>query len=265
MRVEELFVNEDAEGDLHFQTKAQRLARQFGAWFVPRNEDTPLGEMEEMIHVNLPRRAEGKMLSAYITKASKFAPEYDDLYMGFAWNEDGTTSPTGAFMAPGTMEGRRAFFVIIMLPNDRSHDIDILFGVKWDHLIHELTHYMDRKRQTTPSKKSFSGLARSAQGALGGEKYFNHPLEFNAFYQQGLYSVVQALSRGQNSGRMMRSFSDFYSAMVGHFDIDFMHYLTPEYRRKFLKRFNSFYELVKREWPDLNSIRAAVKVNSEED
>lgn len=261
MRLLELF--EDAQGDLDNQRKAREIANAFGKWMAPRNEETPLDDIQEVSWLRLGLR-DGDINTRTISGRYLGVEGCDDLHIGFGWRKDGAPDRQGAFMVPATDEGRAIFYVIALLDKDASKDVDVLFRVRWEHLIHELTHYLDRKRQKTRSKRGGRlGLTPSASSKTP-EGYYNHPLEFNAYYQQGLYSILNDLTReGEDYEKYMRDYQAFRRAFAHYFDGDFRFNLNDEYKRRFEKRFHAFYVWVRDLWPDATAIRRRIEADTD--
>lgn len=84
---------------------------------------------------------------------------------------------------------------------------------------HEFIHYMDYKRMSPDSRKK----AFQRAGALGGKnknvsKYYNNPVETNAFIQQGLSRIENHLSAAKDKGAVQKligtSANDFYKRVT---------------------------------------------------
>ena len=99
---------------------------------------------------------------------------------------------------------------------------------------------------------------------LDPNQYFNSPIEFNGFYTQGLDNVLhQLVHQTQESPYRQEQFRDtvlrdresFWNNMRANFNVDWLYYLNPLYRRKLAKRIAKLYMLIRTEWPNMEVIR----------
>lgn len=199
----------EGKEDLRYQEEASALAGEIGRWIIQHNEDTPI---ESLFHRRRIRDTIGYIMNV---RSMGVEGDYDDLNFGFI--EGGTAE---AFMAMGTDERRKAYFVFVRVP-DAGSKTDIMYSVKWSHLIHELTHYIDRKRsETKPSKAPETK-----------EIYYNSPMEFNAYFHQGLYDVML-----HNHRNVPDNFPEFLRQNQVSFDYSWREHMTPDTKRKFIRR-----------------------------
>lgn len=235
-------VAEDAQSDISNLKRAEEIARKFGEWMSKHNENTPFGEIEGVYSRPL-RNAERLM---YVN-GTRFG-EDSDLNIGFAWHTDGTHERRGGSLLNGRDGRQTIYFVAMTAEGDPSQKTDLIWSIRWPHLIHELTHYLDRKRQKTPNPKNkMNGLAPGANASKGAEHYYNHALEFNAYFQQGLHQLLPAIKRHQMSDL---PWNEFLKDAEGYFDGDFRLAMNDGVRRRFIQRLHALYKQVKAEKPE---------------
>jgi hypothetical protein len=233
MIVRELF--EDAGSDLSNLGEAQKIASDFGQWVSKHNEDVPLGKL------GLFRRI--SELNTIFVNGTSFG-QNENLNIGFGWNADGSRTRDGAVMFNGKGPNGVVFYIIILVDHDPSKDTDVIFGVKWQHLIHELTHYLDRMRQKGQSSKNkFNGLVRGSDSNKGPEHYYNHDLERNAYFQQGLHEIMTRFPRMPESE--FATFDKFLKNNLMDFDYNFRNNLNAQNKKKFMARLFKLYEFLK--------------------
>lgn len=207
----------EGQEDFRYQAEAKELAHSIGRWVAENNAETPIKDL-------FYKRALPQGTVGYIKNVGAMGIDgYDDLNFGFV---DG--GGTEAYMATGTDEGRRVYFVFVRVP-DVGDKVDVMYSMRWEHLIHEFTHYIDRKRSQT-SKKSPNKSA---------EDYYNSPMEFNAYFHQGLYKLSLAFRKG------VPEFPEFLRQAQIEFDGNWRDHMTPETRRRFLRRLHGVWQSLK--------------------
>jgi hypothetical protein len=232
MLLNELFITELATGDISAQQEARRIAAAFGKWLSPRNEETPLREIRGVRRYELERDKE--LHPVYVVNAGHYltGEPYGDLWIGFV----GPNWSSGASVAPvpfGDHDMR--YFITIRIGDPRfAEDIDLLFGISWDVLIHELTHYLDIKRSKGNSVKGDDPDRI---------KYYNSPLEFNAYFQQGLYHLFNEIKtlKPNTLAHYMSSFELFRAWSRISFHGAYRRAMSPETQRRFDKRLYALY------------------------
>lgn len=206
----------EGKDDFRYQAEARELAYAIGRWVAEQNEETPI---KDLFFKRQLRQGVGYLKSVQ----SMGITGYDDLNFGFV--EGGNAE---GFLATGTDEGRPVFFVFMKLP-DAGERVDAMYSISWPFLIHEITHYIDRKRSNTKLTKPHAS----------GEDYYNSPMEFNAFFHQGLYGVAQVFRKG------VPEFPEFLRQAQGEFDYNWRDHMTPETRRRFLRRLHGVWQSLK--------------------
>lgn len=199
----------EGKDDLRLHDEASKLANAIGHWVIKNNEETPVWGLFTGASMG------GELV--YIKSVGAMGIDgVDDLYFGFREGGDAE-----AAMTIGTVEGRRAYFVI-MKTEDPAPKTDIMYSIRWRYLIHELTHYIDRKRSNTLPTKDHAN----------GSEYYNSPMEFNAYFQEGLHEL---LSNAKRDG-VADAFPEFLRLNQICFSADWRQHMTPETKRRFLRR-----------------------------
>jgi len=118
--------------------------------------------------------------------------------------------------------------------------------------VHEIVHYLDSQRIRLKSPR-YSPKSGEFHAAKKMKKYFNDPIEFNAYYQEGVSWIDRNVKRYSNASKewlAQVSWDGFYSYYVkehSFFRANFLKNMNTKYRRKFLQRFHMYYkELQKR-------------------
>ncbi len=235
-------VEESADDDMANLQRAEEIAQNFAKWMNAHNESTPFGEIPAVINRSL-RGAERLM---YVN-GSEFG-EDEDLNMGFAWHTDGTRVKKEASLMNGRGPAGPVYFIAVSMNEDPSTKTDLIWSVRWPHLIHELTHYLDRKRQKTPEPKNrLNGLTRGAESSNGPDHYYNHPLEFNAYFQQGLHQLLPAVKRGRVNDD---TFEAFLKDADSYFDGEFRLNMNERNRQRYVQRLHALYQRLKTAEPE---------------
>lgn len=252
MEIRELL--EGGHADIAAHGQASRLASAIGRWMSQKNADRPLNQI-------MTQRSLGGERMGFVASCKYMGMDVDDLVFGFGYypysrDVAAKMDSASAFMATGKRaDGSTLYYVIMMVDEYPGDKTDLMYSVKWDELIHELTHYIDRKRSQTVRK------------APRGEstEYYNDPMEFNAYFQQGLYSMMAELGHFPKSVRpeaisaRVETFPAFLRSYEASFSSDWRYHMLPETRRRFLKRMFNLWTAIKDGWPDTASvIRAAI-------
>jgi hypothetical protein len=179
-------------------------------------------------------------------------PELNDLDLFFvARDESENATRRGAFLNKVKSGGKR-----IELYVDVPDLVMNLAPEKWKNIVvtnaskildrskdifwHEFVHYMDMKRMSPASQKaSFKKTA-----ALGGTKnpgaYFNDPVEFNAFTQQGLTRVEDHLSKLGSKAEVQKLIgkdaNEFYKLVLKVLSPGMKQNLNDKFKNKLKKR-----------------------------
>lgn len=206
----------EGRDDMRLHAEARELANKIGRWVIDHNAEVPI---KDLFHKRSLRDGVCYIKSVY----SMGIEGYDDLSFGFL--ESGSSD---ACLMMGTDENRPAYFVFIKIP-DAGEKIDALYSVRWEHLIHELTHYIDRKRSGTKQKPYGSA-----------SEYYNSPMEFNAYFHQGLYAVLNNFRKG------VPEFPEFLRQAQIEFDGNWRDHMSPDTRRRFLRRLHGVWQSLNR-------------------
>lgn len=232
MQVSDIFIIEDAFADITAMKNAKKIVNDFRSWLGVHNEDTPI---EDIMHRY--RGAGGDII--FYVNASEFGGP-DDLMMGFSHN----SSVSGeAYLTAGknTRTGQVTWFAVMILPEDPAKETDISFklsSVQISEMLHEIIHYFDRKRQTTPTKNAVFGKVKGVPSHET-ERYYNSPIEFNAYFQQGMHNVMNHIEK---TNPQLGSFEDFKREHLVDFNLSFRQNLNAEYQKKFDRRLYKIYK-----------------------
>ncbi len=119
--------------------------------------------------------------------------------------------------------------------------------LKKDTMVHELIHFFDWRRHKARGKYG------EKKQSPGGADYYNEPAEFNAYYQEGARGVESMAKAQRNTSAWPRvvkiffgggrDFQSFANAVSGRFfDKGWVENMTPDTRRRFLKRLAGLHE-----------------------
>ncbi len=120
------------------------------------------------------------------------------------------------------------------------------------HIIHELTHMLDKLRGSEPlkKKKKEEPPETRAEAEEPHRRYINSPAEFNAMFQQGMYDLsefIEHASKGETA-YIMRSFRNFSRAADKMMGIAVMRgHIEGKYLKKLEARLWQTYEFWKKE------------------
>lgn len=135
-------------------------------------------------------------------------PELEDLQVWFvARDENENASRRGVFVNK-VKSGAKRIELYYDIPHDAMAKVtpdvwksivlkkapqmfDQLNEIFW----HEFVHYMDMKRMGPSSQRAAFAKVNALGGVSNPKKYFNDPVEYNAFVQQGLTRVEDHLSK----------------------------------------------------------------------
>jgi hypothetical protein len=237
------------------EAEAYKLVQKFGRWIGKNNADTPIRNLMQARMIR-----DGTKL--YIVNADQFGGP-DDLFIGFAYTPGLNVEENPASMLQGrnVAERKPIYYIVISVDSDIGDKTELGYSLNWTnlfgHMVHELTHYQDRSRQTTPTRGKFNQKVQ-AVSSKDPEAYFNSPLEFNAYFQQGMHNVISSYIIGSErhyfkpsaNFKALASFDAFKRAHLFDFDRGFRDYLTPENQRRFDKRLYKFYDLLKKKISD---------------
>jgi hypothetical protein len=255
MHATELF--ETPEIDLRKLRYAQRASHKFSQWLYQANAKTPLKDMG-LFNV---RTAKGDEL--WLLRATEVGIPYQDLYIGLGWNPKSTSD---AYVTTATMAGRQHMLLVMMLKDDPRDQIDLGYKLDWAQFTHEFTHVMDYRRGYTQHK---ANVAKSGKPPVADRAaYYNSPIEFNGYYQQGLHTIIYklallAMAKKPPDRFKTISYSQFRRVYDIWFESAWLHSLNTVYQRKFTRRFYKFYRLVQTTWPDMEAIQDIAKQDEE--
>jgi len=102
--------------------------------------------------------------------------------------------------------------------------------------VHEYIHIMDDIRS--------DGHVAGGEARGNWEEYYNSPEEFNAFFQEAVSGLENALeSMGEDGrGRILQSFEHFSRAFFSYLQDDFKEAMSQNTRKRLMKRLYSTYD-----------------------
>jgi len=175
-----------------------------------------------------------------LVQAGKIDPRYKDLRI--------------ILTDPGKeVKGMQALFDASKAPKI----VDIIFDPEGlenpdlrKYFVHEFVHYLDYSR--TKNKEVWSRGSSIASNAE--EAYYNNPVEFNSYYQQGVSNYMESLSnilrRGDKRDILTFvpvTFDKFFKVMTIHFlNRNFVKNLNERNLRKLKKRLFNLYQRAKK-------------------
>jgi len=217
-------LTEDAEKDLYHNKRAVEILEAFKKWL--KSKDVKVKD------IMTPSRLHNGML--YTVPVRDFmGGAYNNLRMGFAYEHN---PEHDGFQTVGTENGSKVYIVCKVFDFDIADGTLSRMPVNDEVFIHELIHYLDRMRQ-----RNKDGSLKFIKGTpLGKSGYHSDPLEFNAYFQQGMHKVMNALK-----SEKIGSYKDFRDKYLNYFNYwGFISKLTPEYKQKFERRFYKLYEFL---------------------
>ncbi len=184
---------------------------------------------------------------SWAIRGSRFgSAEASDLTIVFAPRSDitATHASRGGFGKNGA--GQPLIVLNCLLKPGSLKYIDTRIRGTRDIFVHEFMHYLAWKRNISPPQTS-AELASGEDYAA----YYNHAEELNAYYQEGvegferLVRNVISLGHGDVAEEMWGSKSTTeltWDILNKHIKSDFVAALTPENKRKIIKRIARFVE-----------------------
>jgi hypothetical protein len=245
-RKKEKAVTEDAAADVSRVRVAERIVNKYIHWLANANEEAPLEDIMQRTY--RPNKNEHILFADGETIG--LPKGYHDLNIGFAWG-DGPPNVRGwlnTLVHP--MGGPPKYIICLVRQTDPSKDTDLAYEMGYEqkeYLVHEVTHYLDYKRAKDLKPGSTQKLVKK-RGTTDG--YYNSPLEFNAFFQQGLHAILKDLRERPAGSRFRKedafdSFANFLKDHLFLFDRGFRDHLDATYQKKFKRRLYKLYTLIK--------------------
>lgn len=169
--------------------------------------------------------------------------------------QTGSYKTTGGF-GTGTADPNKKYIILSVLIDE--HDITHLdTRLNRTQFVHEFIHYLDDKR----TKGRASGSAKNLMATDDYDKYYDNPLEFNAYYQDGVDSIISLIDGFKRTMKNSPETADKIKKVIKvavplkftkflqrakefHFQDDFIAHLLPKWDRKLIKRLVSFHKTV---------------------
>ena len=199
---------------------AESLVKKVGTWFKLHSE-----VLEEY----------GKQNSQglWLFPIKYIDSRYKDLYLGLGKKSSNVKG--------GFSKTSKGSYVVLNILGDaglQTKNLDQWISVGGSKVfIHELTHYFDSKKyknKLDPQKKPETEEDYS--------EYFNSPQEWNAFWQEGVSSIIWLLERPELQEHFLKNFNMFEAFVKKQMDEEFLKALNPENKRKLQKRIYNLYQ-----------------------
>lgn len=176
---------------------------------------------------------------------------------GASYSNDGQTMPPGTmicyFKPKGEQVTEKAWGMYV------TKFANKILAQSRSALVHEFVHALDFERVKDPNYVSgganydVSKLFKGDKEEL--KKYVNHPLEMNALFQQYVDRIERAIDdSGIDSFDGVKKFlfannaQEFVKGMFDNFPPQVVSSLTPDSRRRFIKRFTQLWHDLKRKY-----------------
>ena len=240
MRCYHLF--EDAEKDITFLRQAEMVATKFFRWLAVAGENQTVEDIMQS------KRDRGGVIY-FVTAARIGLPkEFDDLSLGIGKQPTGVKgvarlSRTITTYADETV--RTKYQAVLFLAQDPGKITDIgykLSSVNREHFVHEIIHYLDRKRHR--------GKVSSANSKKPG-KYYNSDTEFNSYFQQGAHNILKNLLVYKTLDGKCDSFDTFRSNVLVDFDEHFRQFMSKRTRARFNRRLYKLWDWIREKYPQV--------------
>jgi hypothetical protein len=247
---------ESAESDILSLRKAEMICYKFFKWMHDNNEEKPI----KMIMGRKTLHAKNHDFKVYAVSALELGlpQEYKDLFIGLGPSYDSSRNIKAYITTAIYTDGIEYTVVFVPKPSIKLEDIadetELIWKTSDSHrssIVHELIHYFDAKRQKTSDRNAPYGF--SSPKLKNNTEYFNSPKEFNAFFQQGMHSVMKELIIDKSIGakRKLRTFEDFKKNFLIDFREDFRNHMTAETKKRFDKRLYKLWEWLKEKYPNI--------------
>ena len=255
---------ETPEKDLERLSYARKEIEKFTKWLYENNKNTPLKDMD-MIHA-----IDNKGKDLWLIKASKIGMAFQNLYIGIGWKPHAVSN--SAFTTTGEIGGSRVIMLVIMMKDNPKNEVNLYYKLDFSHLIHEFVHVIDYRRGYINHRDNLIKTGKDKDIGDDRNQYYNSPIEFNGYYQQGVYEIMNKLTiKAMNpqyrelnpNGFKDISYKSFKRLNDMWFDPKWLAALTSENKRRFDRRFYKFYDLVKKKWPDMEYIQHIIMQEEE--
>lgn len=190
----------------------------------------------------------GKRIHAIKIQYKKIEKEYDDLVF-YLIDQNYDIN----FSIGGSKNKKNKYIILPILNPDNLDNIPMNIKTFDKFVLHELIHYLDIRRY---KKKNINHSAQYAESGQYSD-YYNHPSEFNAFYQEWIDEFITFLkyfktkAKNKNFSGLLdiKNAKDFADHVINNrISSEFVENLNNKYKRKLYKRLTDlYYELKKDE------------------
>lgn len=254
---------EDPEKDLKTVRYAQRAVGKILRFLTDKTENTPLKDCG-FDHVTA---SKDELWMFPVTDAGL---PHQNVRFAVGWRMAADTKrKTKAFVVTAQDGPKQFILLVALLDHNPENDTDIAYKLDFSDVVHEFIHVLDYRRGYLTHKDNIKRAERlsGTKREPTQEQYFNSPIEFNGYYQQGLSKVLNSLVIASYKLKQsptyayayrvqtLKSFNAFLREHRYSFNDSWMHMLTPENKKRFMRRFYRLYELVRDRWPNMEAIR----------
>lgn len=148
-------------------------------------------------------------------------------------------------------------YKILLIPVLKERYDTEFLNTRWigakSTFVHEIIHFFDDMRYEKDVKTKLPNLKKRTKKQF--QDYFNSPQEFNAYYQEGAFSILNSFKglykmyskrRPEVIRERLSSYENFMSFYSDHWDSRFVENIkTSKYWRKFQKRTLNLYRWIK--------------------
>lgn len=215
-------------------------------------------------------------VNTYLIYAPDIGLHYSDLYIAIGYPR---TNKKG-FMATVEMpNGRIEYVLCLMVKDDPTNRVDVGHGLPMGTFVHEFTHYLDHQKRNielmTRRKIKAAQAYYDSKGetpkplsddGMTPEQYYNDPLEFNAFYHDGIEGVLSRLlfddldNPGFIEKNWLADFDKFRNQAVHSFQRMFIKKLNSKFKKKFISRLYGLYSFLKEQPTDLHALKVQYRM-----
>lgn len=267
---------EDAEKDLEKVRYAQRAVGKIWRYLSDKTETTPLGK------AGFDHFTTGKD-EIWLFPVTAAGLPYQNVKFAVGWRttfDNDKQKRTRAYVTDGRDSNGPFILLVVLLDHNPENDTDIAWKLDFSDLVHEFIHVMDYRRGYLTHKANLV-RAQHRQGKKWRgyhsttEQYFNSAIEFNAYYQQGLAQILNALVIACYKQKQLRTYAHAYRVQVlssfrwfqreflPKFDSNWLRMLSSDTKRRFVKRLYQLFLFVRAHWPDMTAIEDMMAENAE--
>jgi len=225
---------EDADRDLAIHQEALKLTSATHDWLASANSRKPVK--------NIFRKLEDSDGTLWLVPVPARGPVADNLFFGVTLK--GPYDNMDATVAVKKVNDRTIYLVLVLLEEPFEDSTNLHHRLNWKNILHEFVHVIDMRR-SNPDLNSIANIASGNHDA-----YFNHALELNAYFQEGLAGVLRVLSTGNQRTEAFPfgSFVEFNEFAMPFFRADWTKALTDSNKKRVTRRLYKLYDKLRSDW-----------------